>query len=144
VVDLAHATMPTVRGAAEASHHPIVLSHTSLNDYPTTARTRTIRSEHARIVAATGGVVGIWPPVTIFPTLRSYAEGMARMVEAVGVDHVGIGSDMLGLLSDAAFASYRQTPALTAELLAIGFSEAEVGKLLGGNFARVLAQVLPA
>ncbi len=143
VVDLAHATLATVRGAAEASRHPIVLSHTSLNNNPP-GRTRTITTEHARAIAATGGVIGIWPPSTIFPTLRRYAEGMARMAEAVGVAHVGIGSDMLGLLGTAAFSNYRQTPELAAELLGIGFNQAEVGQLLGGNFARVLAQVLPA
>jgi membrane dipeptidase len=142
VVDLAHATLATVRGAAEASQHPIVLSHTSLNDTPP-ARTRTITSEHARAVAATGGVIGVWPPSTIFPTLRRYAEGMARLAEVVGVQHVGIGSDMLGLLGTGAYHNYRQTPELAAELLGIGFGAAEVGMLLGGNFARVLGQVLP-
>ncbi len=143
VVDMAHATLATVRGAAEASRHPIVLSHTSLNDTPP-GRTRTITSQHARAVAATGGVIGVWPPSTIFPSLRRYAEGMARLAEVVGVAHVGIGSDMLGLLGVAAFSNYRQTPELAAELLGLGFNPAEVGQLLGGNFARVLAQVLPA
>ena len=142
VVDLAHATLATVRGAAEASRHPIVLSHTSLNN-TVGGRTRTITSTHARAIAETGGVIGVWPPNTIFPTLRRYAEGMARMAEVVGVAHVGIGSDMLGLLGTAAYSSYRQTPELAAELLGIGFGEAEVAMLLGGNFARVLGQVLP-
>lgn len=142
VVDLAHATLATVRGAAEASRHPIVLSHTSLNDTPP-GRTRTITSDHARAIAETGGVIGVWPPSTIFPSLRSYAEGMARLATVVGVAHVGIGSDMLGLLGVAAYSNYRQTPELAAELLAVGFGEAEVAMLLGGNFARVLAQVLP-
>ncbi len=143
VVDLAHATLATVRGAAEVSRHPIVLSHTSLNNNPP-GRTRTIPSDHARAIAETGGVIGVWPPSTIFPTLRRYAEGMARLAEVVGVAHVGIGSDMLGLLGTAAYSSYRQTPELAAELLATGFGQAEVGQLLGGNFARVLGQVLPA
>jgi membrane dipeptidase len=143
VVDLAHATLATVRGAAAASRHPIVLSHTSLNNNPP-GRTRTITSEHAQAVAETGGVIGVWPPSTIFPTLQRYAEGLARLVEVVGVAHVGIGSDMLGLLGTAAYSNYRQTPELAAELLRIGFGAAEVGMLLGGNFARVLGQVLPA
>ena len=142
LVDVAHASLPTVRGVVEVSRQPVVLSHTSLNNNPP-GRTRTITSEHARAVAATGGVIGVWPPGTIFPTLRHYAEGIARLAEVVGAAHVGIGSDMLGLISPAAFSNYRQTPELAAELLAVGFSEADAAGVLGGNFARVLRQVLP-
>ncbi|MBL6454671.1 membrane dipeptidase [Belnapia sp. T6] len=142
VVDVAHATFLTVKGVVEATARPLVLSHTSITPRPG-PRSRQITADHARLVASTGGVIGIWPPTTIFPTLRAYAEGMARMVDVVGVEHVGIGSDMQGLLSPAAFGDYRQTPELAAALLATGFSRAEAAKLLGGNYARVLAAVLP-
>jgi membrane dipeptidase len=102
-----------------------------------------VTREHARLVAGTGGVVGIWPPVTVFPTLAAFAEGLARSADAIGVEHVGVGSDMLGLLSEAAFGDYRQTPALAEAMLAAGFAPAEAAKVLGGNYARVLAACLP-
>jgi membrane dipeptidase len=143
LVDVAHATFFTTKGIAEASDRPLVLSHTSITQRPG-PRSRQITPDHARLVAATGGVIGIWPPVSIFPTLRAYAEGIARSVDVVGIDHIGIGSDMLGLLSPSAFPDYRETPALATALLAAGFGVADAAKVLGGNYARVLEAALPA
>lgn len=141
-VDVAHGTFALVRRAAEVTAKPLILSHTSLAGRPG-PRSRQITVDHARLVARTGGVIGIWPPSTIFPDLPAYALGMARMADAVGVDHVGIGTDMLGLLSPAAFSGYAETPALAEALLGAGFGQAEAAKLLGGNAARVLLANLP-
>jgi len=141
-VDVAHGTFALVRRAAEVATKPLILSHTSLNDRPGPS-SRTITRDHARIIAQTGGVIGIWPPSTIFADLGAYARGMARMAEAVGVAHVGIGSDQFGLLGPAAFGDYAETPALAAALLGAGFSATEAAQVLGGNAARVLAASLP-
>lgn len=142
VVDLAHATLPMVRRAAEISGKPIVLSHTALSSQPR-PYSRLITAEHARVVAQTGGVVGIWPLVGSDPTPRRYAESMARMVDAIGIDHVGIGSDMRGLLGRGAFENYDATPDLAQALLETGMDAEGVKKVMGGNYARVLEAVLP-
>lgn len=138
VVDIAHGTLPLVKRAAEVSVKPLVLSHTSFAEKPP-ARSRRIGPEHARVVAGTGGVIGIWPPGSYFADLPAYARGIARMVDVVGVDHVGIGSDMLGLLSASAFPSYRKLPDLVVALLDAGFKPDEAGRIIGGNYARVFA-----
>ncbi|MDO9709286.1 dipeptidase [Paracraurococcus lichenis] len=143
VVDVAHGTYWLTQRAAEVTQKPLVLSHTGLSGRPG-LRSRWITAEHARLVAATGGVVGVWPLMGAeAPTLRAYAAGIARMVDAVGIEHVGIGSDMLGLLATPAFGDYRETPALAEALLAQGFAPAEAARILGGNYARVLAATLP-
>jgi len=67
------------------------------------------------------------------------AEGFARMAEVVGADHVGLGTDMRGLTGRSVFDSYRDLPLLAEKLLARGFAAADVGKILGGNYARVFA-----
>jgi len=56
-----------------------------------------------------------------------------------GVDHVGLGSDMRGSTGPSVFDSYRDPPVLAQKLLAQGFAAADVGKILGGNYARVFA-----
>jgi membrane dipeptidase len=143
VVDVAHGTYWLVQRAAEVTTRPLVLSHAGLSGRPA-LRSRWITPEHARLVAATGGVIGVWPATGAeAPTLGNYAAGIARMVDAVGIEHVGIGSDMQGLVGTPAFGDYRETPALAEALLRQGFAAAEAGKLLGGNYARVLAAVLP-
>jgi membrane dipeptidase len=143
VVDIAHGTEALVRRAAMTTTKPLVLSHTSLTARPG-RYSRQVSADHARRVSGTGGVIGVWPPVTIFADLTAFSAGIARLVDVVGIDHVGIGTDMLGLLSAAVFEDYRATPAVAQALLSRGFSTAEASAILGGNYARVLAQVLPA
>src|SRR5258708_6852045 len=71
-----------------------------------------ISAEHARLIAGTGGV--IWPLLTLFVSKSALVDGMKQMVDAVGIDHVGFGSDLLGIPSRA-FRSYADLPALAAE-----------------------------
>jgi membrane dipeptidase len=141
VVDVAHGTFDLVKRAAAVTTKPLVLSHTSLSPAPG-MRSRLISRDHALLVAQTGGVIGVWPPQGIFPDLTAMANGMARLVDVVGVDHVGLGSDMLGLVGESVFGSYRQLPDLAEAMLAVGFRPADVGKVLGGNYARVFAATM--
>jgi membrane dipeptidase len=143
VVDVAHGTFDLVKRAAEVTTTPLVLSHTSLSANPR-PRARVISADHARLVAQTGGVIGIWPPSTIFPDRDAYARGIAAMVDAVGIDHVAIGSDMLGLTSPSMFDDYRALPDLASRLLAAGFDRAGAAKILGGNYRRVFAAATAA
>jgi membrane dipeptidase len=141
VVDVAHGTYDLVRRAASVTTKPLVLSHTSLSPNP--ARySRRISAEHARVIASTGGVIGVWPPASEFGTLTGLATGMARLVDVVGIDHVGLGSDMLGLTGPSVFPDYDQLPGLAAALIGAGFSVTDATKLLGGNYARVFGATL--
>lgn len=141
VVDVAHGTYDLVKRAADVTSKPLVLSHTSLTTKPRPF-SRQIVPEHARVVAGTGGVIGVWPPVSIFPDLDAMAAGMARMVDAAGIDHVGLGSDMRGLVGPSVLPDYDRLPLLVQALLSVGFKPDEVAKLLGGNYARVFAATL--
>jgi membrane dipeptidase len=140
VVDVAHGTYDLVKQAAAVTTRPVILSHSSLADLPR-ARSRLIAPEHARIVAATGGVVGVWPPRFVFANRAAFAAGIARMVDAVGIEHVGIGTDMLGLPSGSVYDDYSQLPAVADALRATGLDAAGVAKILGGNYRRVFAAV---
>jgi membrane dipeptidase len=136
VVDVAHGTFELVKKAAAVTTKPLVLSHTSLINRPS-ARTRRIMPDHARAIAATGGVIGIWPISEYFPNLVAYAtDGFAKMVDIVGIDHVGLGTDQLGLVGPSTMPSYTDLPQLAAALR-IRFNAEETAKLLGGNFRRV-------
>jgi membrane dipeptidase len=142
VVDVAHAPFETVRGVVDAATRPIVLSHTSLTSLTSLTSqprpfTRTITPEHARLVAGTGGVIGIWPPASRFPSLAALAEGMRAMADVTGPEHVGLGTDMLGLTGRSIFDSYAELPALREALTGVGFRADEIAGVLGGNYARV-------
>jgi membrane dipeptidase len=136
VVDVAHGTYDLVKRAASVTTKPLILSHTSLTRAPRPF-TRLITAEHAQVIASTGGVIGIWPPESAVMSLTGLAASMARMVDAVGIDHVGLGSDMEGLLGPSVFPDYEHLPALAEALLGAGFHVPETVKILGGNYARV-------
>jgi membrane dipeptidase len=92
------------------------------------ARDRVRREEFARRL----------PPVTV----SRLVDHIDHVVELVGIDHVGIGSDFDGVqstLSDLADVS--RLPNLTRELLRRGYSESDVDKILGGNMLRVMEAV---
>ena len=140
IVDVAHGTEDLVRQAAVVARKPLVLSHTSLTTRPRPL-TRRITPDHARIVAGTGGVIGIWPPVSLFPDLPALADGIARMADVVGPAHVGLGTDLMGLVGASALPDYTHLPDLTALLLA-RFSPEETAGILGGNYLRVARSCL--
>jgi membrane dipeptidase len=141
VVDVAHGTYDLVKRAASVTTKPLVLSHTSLTPWPG-PRSRQISPDHARLIAQTGGVIGVWPPQAIYMDLNAMAYGMKRLADVVGVDHVGLGSDMMGLVGPGVFNSYSQLPDLAEAMLAVGFSPGDVGKVLGGNYSRVFAATM--
>ena len=61
-------------------------------------------------------------------------------VKVAGIDHVGLGSDFDGASMPFGMEDCSKLPRLTAALLARGYSEADVEKVLGGNLLRVLEQ----
>lgn len=142
IVDVAHGTEALVRQAVEVTSKPLVLSHTSLTRAPRPF-TRLITAEHARLVAGTGGMIGVWPPANLFPDLEALADGVARMIDTVGVAHVGIGTDMMGLAVPSAIPGYEHWALLAATLLR-RFTPDETTAILGGNYLRVARECLGA
>jgi membrane dipeptidase len=134
VVDVAHGTFELVKRAVATTMRPMILSHTALSDRPY-PWTRLITSDHARAVASIRGVIGIWPVAQV-ANVSAYADNISRMVDVVGVDHVGIGTDQLGLQGPSCMPSYADLPQLAAALSG-RFRPDEIAKLLGGNYRRV-------
>jgi membrane dipeptidase len=134
-VDLAHATFAVTKNVLDVSTTPVMISHTNLST-PTFTHPRLISSEHARVVAAAGGIIGSWPSGIGQTTFADYIDSIRRLVDVAGIDHVAIGTDM-----DANYRpvlrSYRDWSLIPAALLARGMRDAEVAKIMGGNFLRV-------
>lgn len=154
VVDLAHASHQTVLGALNVATQPLLVSHTSLDSRtggnPKMAemmKPRLISKEHAKVVADAGGVIGVWTHLA--DSLKDFVESIKAMVDAVGIDHVGIGSDTDLLSSRVGQGTNKAWPGLTGgffysvvgEMLSQGFTADDIGKVGGGNFCRVFGQV---
>ena len=142
IIDVAHASEATTFHAVKVTKAPLVLSHSSLR--PAGSRNaRMLSQAHAQAVAATGGIVGVWPIGFSFPDMAAWAGAIRAMVEVVGIDHVGIGTDMEGGIKEV-FANYADYPRVVEALLGAGFSVADTAKIVGGNHARVFGKVAAA
>ena len=135
IVDLAHATFAVTKDVLDVSTKPVMISHSNLAT-PAFSHPRLISSEHAKLVAAAGGIVGSWPSGIGQSTFADYIDSIRRLVDTVGIDHTAIGTDM-----DANYRpvlrSYRDWSLIPAALLARGMHDAEVAKIMGGNFLRL-------
>ncbi|MBM3113647.1 dipeptidase [Pseudomonas arcuscaelestis] len=77
-------------------------------------------------------------------TLKDLVDAIDYTVKKVGIDHVGISSDFNDGGGVDGFQDVSEIRNVTAELLTRGYSEADIGKLWGGNFLRVWGQVQKA
>ena len=68
-------------------------------------------------------------------------EHIDHVVKVAGADHVGLGSDFDGAWMPLGMEDCTKLPMITAALLAKGYSESDVRKILGGNILRVMEQV---
>jgi membrane dipeptidase len=150
IVDTAHCTFDTVEGVVKASSKPILLSHTAVAGSKAqgsfwadnfrgglpTMQARQVTPEHARAVAGTGGVVGIWH---LFSSVEKYVQGVREMVDIIGADHVGIGMDWPteGINFIWPGQSVGAMFAVIGEMRRQGFSKEDCSKIAGGNFCRV-------
>jgi len=75
-------------------------------------------------------------------TLGQVADHIAYVAKVAGVDHVGIGSDFDGVDNElpVGLSGVDTYPALIAEMLRRGWSDADAAKLAGGNVLRVMEQ----
>ena len=140
IVDVAHATEQVTRDVVDITSQPIVLSHTALRRTPR-KYTRYIYADHARLVAETGGVIGVWPAGR--GGLERWTGRFRKLADLVGPEHLAVGTDMDGL-RNTVFDDYGELPGLAAALLAAGFSKDEAAGILGGNFVRVFGKVVDA
>jgi len=154
VVDMAHASHETVMGALKVTTHPLIVSHTNLDTWTgknlrlaEMMKPRLISKEHAKVVADVGGIVGVWTKLT--DSVTEFVESIKMMVDAIGIDHVGIGSDndllsrRVGAGTNSAWPGLADGffYAVVAEMLRQGFTAGEVSKIGGGNYCRVFGKV---
>lgn len=72
-------------------------------------------------------------------TVKQYVDHIDYIARRVGADHVGVGSDFNHGAGVTGFADEADAPNVTRELVARGYTEADIARIWGGNFLRVLA-----
>lgn len=171
LVDVSHCGDRTTLDAIEVSAQPIAITHSNcraLNNHPRLKTDEAIRKLAAKggVIGITGvrNFVRDQEPTTV-EHMVDHIDHVARLV---GIEHVGIGSDadlngyddmpaeqlktLRGLYkSSYAFRDKLDTDGfdhpqkiyeLTGALIRRGYSDTDIGLVLGGNFRRLLGDVL--
>ncbi len=141
LIDMAHASFQTTKDAANLSDSPIMLSHSILEMEPDRPiAKRAISKEHAKVIAGTGGLIGLWPS-GFNKSFDEFVDNSLRLIDVVGINHVGMGTDMDGNFKPV-LNSYTQYPAFADALKNKGLSPKEVEKIMGTNAATLLKKVI--
>lgn len=164
VIDLSHSGDRSRREAIEASERPVAITHanpTTWHDHP-----RNVKPDTLTALAARSGMLGF----SCYPlhldqgsacSLENFCAMVAQAAEDLGVDHIGIGSDLCQGQPDSAvawmrdgrwkkhrnpeakfppqpdwFETNRDFGNIAHGLAQKGFAESEITAILGGNWAR--------
>jgi microsomal dipeptidase-like Zn-dependent dipeptidase len=174
VVDMSHSAERSTLEAIEISSRPIVISHANPGFWQPALRNKS--DTVLRQLGVSGGMLGF----SIYPhhlkgkgdcTLQSFCEMIAATAELMGVDHIGLGSDLCqdqpdsvvewmrvgrwtknidygeGSAGNAGFPPMpgwfndnRDFDNVEQGLRDAGFSDEDIGKIMGGNWLRFFDQ----
>ncbi|WP_369764857.1 dipeptidase [Flavobacterium sp. WC2429] len=155
LIDLTHCSNDTINDALQLSTKPIIISHTGLdtqlgNDPKMSKmmRPRLISEKQAKIVAKSGGVIGVWTHLAESP--MEYAQNIKAMVNTIGIDHVCLGTDTKMVVPEGFIKRQGGTTntawkeqkegfyyVVVDALLKTGFNQNDIEKIGGGNYLRV-------
>ena len=171
LMDLSHVGIKTTMDTIEISDNPVSCTHANSKEYYDVPRNKA--GDALKLLAEKGGVVGA-TCITSFlqsgrtSNLRDYVEAIDRLVDSIGVDHVGIGTDFTQdqgteffhyLRSDKGIGRALSKPMtkrpdnpigldgpaeytnLTAAMIKRGWSEIRIRKILGENWLAFLEEV---
>ena len=141
IVDVAHASANTIEDVLALATRPVLVSHSGVKG--TCDNQRNLSDEQLKGIARTGGVIGVgfWETAVCGRDAKAIARAIRYTANLVGVDHVGLGSDF-----DGAVVTPFDTSGLvqiTDALLAEGFTDEEIGRIMGRNVLRLLIRNLP-
>lgn len=162
LIDVSQATDTTVADVLEISTQPIVASHSAVRAVHPHPRNMT--DDQLRALAAMGGLLGL----TTFPahlggdrpTIERFLDHLDHVVNLVGPDHVCLGLNIIvhdleiaTRFFDRSKIDYTamwlsgledvdRVPAVIVGLIARGYKETDVDKILGGNLLRIVEQVI--
>ena len=145
MVDISHAAESTFYQVMEVSETPIIASHSSaraLCDHP-----RNLTDDQLKALAAQGGVAqiclykGFINKEEDKASLSDAIRHINHIVDLIGIDHIGIGSDFDGDGELIGCSATNELINITVRLLEEGYTEEDIRKIWGGNLLRVMTAI---
>jgi membrane dipeptidase len=154
-IDVSHCSDRTTLDAICASSKPVLVTHSNCRALAAAPRCKT--DEAIRLLASKGGVIGItmvrgFVQASGAATIEDVLDHIDHVVDLVGVEHAGIGSDVDLDGRDAAIRPRKRFDLdsidysqkifdLTEGLFRRNYSAANIELILGGNFRRALGAI---
>eukprot|EP01089_Gocevia_fonbrunei_P020567 TRINITY_DN7700_c0_g1_i1.p1 TRINITY_DN7700_c0_g1~~TRINITY_DN7700_c0_g1_i1.p1 ORF type:complete len:425 (+),score=78.49 TRINITY_DN7700_c0_g1_i1:86-1360(+) len=148
LIDISHVSDKVMEDVLTLSETSIIFSHSAaraLSNHP-----RNVPDNVLDMLKDNGGVV----MVVFFSSfvraglnasdvsISDVIDHIEYIANRVGVDHVGLGSDFDGVdhVLPAGLTDVSMFPNITLELIHRGYSDSDIGKIIGGNVLRVLKE----
>lgn len=165
IIDVTHIPAKAFDDVLGLTKQPVIVSHCAAR-----AVTTDLSDKQIRAIAGVGGVLGVHFYSAYLRkclqdgnfarriSISDLLDQIDYMVNLVGIDHVGLGVDLFlntGVWADFQYAQGQkeikwairdlsEMPSVTRGLVARGYSDSEVQKILGLNFLRVCKRVFGA
>ena len=148
LVDLSHLNLRGFFDVADISDAPLVASHS--NAHRLCASTRNLTDEQLDTISGSGGLVGVNFAVGFLredgmlepedTPLETVARHIDYLVDRMGIDCVGLGSDYEGAAPPAELGDVTRLPDLFEALRERGYGDESLAKIAHGNWTRVLRE----
>jgi membrane dipeptidase len=164
IIDLAHINPKGFEEIVDLTKKPLIVSHTNARRFYDVERN--ISDEQIKMVGERGGVVGL-NAILVSPTAQNatidrYIDHIEHVIDLIGIDGVGIGFDFCEYLFQQLpehirkeiqskltvphfipdLTNHSHARNFTRKLIERGFADADIEKILRGNWSRIFEQLL--
>jgi membrane dipeptidase len=163
VFDISHLGIAGVEDILSLATRPFLATHSACLGI--TDSHRNLGDEQIKGIAELGRVIGVAAAIPFFidsasPTAERVVDHIERIIEVAGIDHIGLGPDIIDDYYQNVFGGwvriptagepYEQAeisrpsdlPKITDVMVRRGFGEPDIRKVLGENVLRVLRDVM--
>lgn len=163
VFDISHLGVAGVEDVLQLATRPFLATHSACLGI--TDSHRNLGDEQIKGIAELGGVVGVAAAIPFFidgasPTAERVVDHIEHIVDVAGIDHVGLGPDIIDDYYQHVFGAWVGTPTdgtpyqpaeisrpsdlpkITEVMVRRGHPESDIRKVLGENVMRVLRDVM--
>jgi membrane dipeptidase len=145
IIDVSHINDRGFWDVVDIAKGPIIASHS--NSRAVCAHPRNMTDDMIKALADKGGVLGMnFAPSFVHPTnpcVSTLVDHIDHILDLVGPDHVGLGSDFDGIPSTpVGLEDVTRMPNIAEELIERGYGKEDLKKILGLNHLRVIKKVI--
>jgi len=141
IADVSHLSQESFWDVIGNTRGPVIASHSGA--YGVVPHPRNLKDDQIEAIGENGGVIGVvYHDEFVGKRGNTYVKDivdhMDHIIDLVGVDHVGIGSDFDGAYLPVDMEDASKVYRITEELARRGYTDQEVKKILGLNILRVI------